>query len=63
MTEIDEGSCCFDIIGIISFIFDDGVAVLTVYGFEFWIETTEHNIELVTGKKIALKIEKFELYT
>ena len=62
MTEITEGSCSFDIIGIVSFTFDDGVAVVSVHGFDFWVAPSESNIELVTGLRVALKIEKFELY-
>ena len=56
----------FQVIGQISFLFDDGMPVLNCKGFEFWLENEELATWKVCSPKLGnwleIEIKDFELY-
>ena len=62
MVPISDTVASFDVVGVVTHRFEDGVCVITVHGFEFWIEPDECKEQMNIGMSLACRIDKLTLY-
>jgi len=53
---------CFDILGQVRFIFEDGVFTVESCGFDFWVEPDQIDSPVQLGDWVRLYIQKLTLY-
>jgi hypothetical protein len=61
MTALDPPAA-FKVFGRVSELFDDGVAVVSSCGFDFWVSPEECNVALSTGDCVAITLDNLTLY-
>jgi hypothetical protein len=62
MTPVEGIPAAFDVVGTVDFLFDDGLAVVAVHGFDFWIAPDEIAATPALGDRVACRVEKLTLY-
>ena len=60
MSQRDVG--CFDVLGQVGFIFEDGVFGVESCGFDFWVEPDEIDGPVQVGDWVRLYIQNLTLY-
>lgn len=52
----------FEVFGRVSGLFEDGLAVVSSCGFDFWVSPAECNVALSVGGCVAMTIDNLTLY-
>jgi hypothetical protein len=52
----------FEVSGRVSELFEDGVAVVSSCGFDFWVSPEECNVALSVGDCVAMTLDNLTLY-
>jgi len=53
---------CFEVVGQVTFFFDDGVFTAAAHGFDFWVEPDQLDTPVQLGDWVRLQICNFTLY-
>ena len=53
---------CFDVLGQVSFIFEDGMFSVESFGFDFWVEQDQIDSPVQLGDWVRLSVQKLTLY-
>jgi hypothetical protein len=62
MRPVPGTPAAFDVVGTVDFLFDDGLAVVAVFGFDFWIDPGAIAATPALGARVACRVEKLTLY-
>lgn len=62
MTPVEGTPAAFDVVGTVDFLFDDGLAVVAVHGFDFWIAPDAIAATPALGDRVACRVENLTLY-
>ena len=62
MSPISEAVGKFDVVGPVTQRFEDGVCIVSVHGFEFWIEPDECKKRMNVEDVLAFEIDNLTLY-
>ena len=52
----------FDVVGTVTFMWEDGVGEISAHGFSFWISPEELGGSLSLGDRISCRVENFTLW-
>ena|SRR5688572_10992649 len=62
MKIVQRETGCFDVLGRVSFIFDDGVFTVEAFGFDFWVDPDQIDEPVQIGDWVYLLIRNLTLF-
>lgn len=62
MIALPDTVATFEVVGIVEFLFNDGLAVVAAHGFTFWVGRDEIEVVLELGDHVACRVTNFALW-